>query len=168
MSNDWSNWLKHLQNRKPARIAIVGIGQELLGDDAVGLMIVRALMSVPSDQQRMLVVEGGQAPENQTGVLRRFLPNLVLLVDAAQMGAASGEVRWLTFEELEGLSASTHTLPLSMFAQYLRAEVGCEVILLGIQPAQMEFGMDLSPTVQKAMDDVVQELVSTLFNTHYG
>lgn len=162
MSNGWSNWLKLLQSRKPARIAIVGIGQELLGDDAAGLKVVQALKPALAHIRSVLVIEGGQAPENQTGVLRRFEPDLVLLVDAAEMGAASGEVRWLTQSQIDALSASTHTLPLSMIAQFLSAELNCEVALVGIQPAQIILGAALSPAVQKAVDGLARRLAGTL------
>ncbi len=165
MLNDWLNWLKQPQNRKPARIAIVGIGQELRGDDAVGLMVVQALKPALARQQSVLVIEGGQAPENQTGVIRRFVPDLVLLVDAAQMGTAIGEIRWLTLELLDGLSASTHTLPLSMIAKYLNTELGCEVALLGIQPAQMVFGVNLSPVVQEALNEVIKGITTVLLDS---
>ena len=41
-------------------------------------------------------MEAGPAPENFTGPLRRFRPDLVLLVDAAQMDAEPGTIGWLT------------------------------------------------------------------------
>lgn len=162
MSNDWSNWLKRLGSSNGSRVAIVGIGQELRGDDAAGVLVARALKSALAHIRSVLVIEGGQAPENQTGVLRRFEPDLVLLVDAAEMGAASGEVRWLTQSQIDGLSASTHTLPLSMIAQFLSAELNCEVTLIGIQPAQIILGTALSPAVQKAVDDLARRLAGTL------
>lgn len=165
MSSDWLNGLKQLQSHKSARIAIVGIGQELRGDDAVGVMIIRKLKSVLANQRSILVIEGGQAPENQTGVLRRFAPGLVLLVDAAQMGAASGEVRLLTSDQLDGLSASTHTLPLSILAQYLKTELKCDVAVIGIQPAQMMFGGDLSPAVQLSLKGVIECIETILLNS---
>ena len=40
------------------------------------------------DTQQVLIVEGGQAPENRTGELRRFSPQLVLIVDAISGGAS--------------------------------------------------------------------------------
>lgn len=132
-----------------SRVAVVGIGHELRGDDAAGVALARALQ--PVAHERLLVVEGGHAPENHTGPLRRFSPDLVLLVDAAQMNEAPGTVRWLAWEESVGLSASTHTLPPSMLAQYLVQEIGCEVVLVGIQPGQTGLERPLSPRVELAV-----------------
>jgi len=169
MSNDWSNSLKqtlaNLRINKPPRIAVVGIGQELRGDDALGSMIVRALKTRVTEKPSVLILEGGQSPENQTSALRRFIPDLVILIDAAQMNTASGEVHWLLLQQLDGLSASTHTLPLSIIAQYLNTELGCEIALIGIQPAQMIFGADLSPVVQESLKNVIEGITTILLDS---
>lgn len=140
-----------------SRVAVVGIGHELRGDDAAGVAVARRLQ--PLAHERLLVVEGGHAPENQTGAIRRFSPDLVLLVDAAQMNETPGTVRWLGWEESVGLSASTHTLPPSILAHYLVHEIGCEVVLVGIQPGQTALERPLSPEVQGAVDALVGALV---------
>ena len=97
----------------PPRIAIVGIGHQLRGDDAAGVMAARALKQLYGQvpDRRLLVVDAGPAPENCTGPLRRFDPDLVILIDAAEMNEAPGTIRWLAWQETSGLSASTHTLP---------------------------------------------------------
>jgi len=108
------------------------------------------------------VISAGPAPENYTGPLRRFQPDLVILVDAADMGEAPGTVRCLACEETTGLSASTHTLPPYVLAHYLTASLGCQVILLGIQPADTSIGKPLSPTVRQAVVAVAQGLANLL------
>lgn len=143
--------------REP-HIAIVGVGQMLRGDDGAGVAVVRTLQPLVATHARVLVLDAGAAPENQLGPLRRFVPDLVLFVDAAQMGEPPGTVCLLSPEETTGLSASTHTLPVGVIAHYLRAELGCEVAVIGIQPARDAFGAELSEAVQEAVDAVVQEL----------
>jgi hydrogenase 3 maturation protease len=106
----------------------------------------------------LLIVEGGPAPENVTGKLRAFHPDLVILIDAAQMDEPPGTIQLIPLESIDGMSASSHSLPLSMLASYLTAEIGCEVTVLGIQPAQNEIGSKLSSTVQTAVDEIVIEL----------
>jgi hydrogenase 3 maturation protease len=108
------------------------------------------------------VVEAGPAPENCTGPIRRFTPDLVILVDAADMEEAPGTVRWLDWQEATGLSASTHSLPLSFFARYLTTESGAAVALLGIQPQQIDFGTRLSDPVRRAVRRVVDGLSALL------
>ena len=144
--------------QRAPRVAILGIGHELRGDDAAGLSVARKLLERSSGRSNLLVIEAESAPENHTGPLRRFEPDLVLLVDAAEMGEASGVIRWLDWQETTGLSASTHTLPPYVLAQYLTSELHCDVALIGIQPAGTTIGAPLSPEVGQAVEAVVQAL----------
>ena len=110
-----------------------------------------------------MVIEAGQAPENITAELRRFSPRVVVLIDAAQMDIEPGQIAWIPWETITGMSASSHSLPLSMLAHYLELEFSCRVYLLGIQPVQnMPYG-DMSLSVQSAIDDIVQTLYEILF-----
>jgi hydrogenase 3 maturation protease len=152
---------------------VVGIGHELRGDDAAGVAVVRALGRAEARRSRrgnprppaarsLLVIDAGPAPENCTAALRRFGPDLVLLIDAAEFGAPPGTVCWLDWRSAAGLSASTHTLPCSLLARYLIAELGCRVMLLGIQPADTTIGASLSPAVRRAAQTVARRLAAQL------
>jgi hydrogenase 3 maturation protease len=151
------------EERQP-RVALMGVGNDLRGDDGAGLALARALGEhLPADaDDRLLVVEAGQAPENFSGALRRFRPDLVVLLDAAHLGEEPGAVRWLAASVAGGMSASTHTLPLHMLAAYLEAELGCEVALLGIQPADISFGGPISPPVREAVEALAGALPAIL------
>jgi hydrogenase maturation protease len=105
-----------------------------------------------------LLVEAGLAPENFTGTLRRFQPDLVVLIDAAEMGLPAGKIACLDWREAGGWSASTHTLPLNMLSAFLVSELGCQVMLVGVQPLQMGMDQPLSGEVELAMDEIVAEL----------
>ena len=144
------------------RTCLVGVGSDLRGDDSAGLVVVRKLLK-QTHAENLLIVEGGPAPENVTGKLRAFHPDLVILIDAAQMDEPPGTIQLIPLESIDGMSASSHSLPLSMLANYLTVEIGCEVCVLGIQPAQNEIGSKLSSAVQKAVDEITKEL-SNLFS----
>lgn len=172
MSNrSWQECLKaELQrlntDEHPPRLALVGIGHELCGDDAVGMRIAGMLRPLLSGDERLLVLEAGPAPENFTSVLRRFRPDLVVLLDSALMDAQPGTVRWLDWQETEGMSASTHTLPLHILASYLTMELGCSLGLIGIQPEQTFADAALTPPVQAAAESVVRSLIDCVNTAH--
>lgn len=140
------------------RVAILGIGQELCGDDAAGLIVVRRLQPAFAGYENRLLIETGPAPENFSGPVRRFKPNLVLLVDAAQMDALPGDVQVLPWQEASGFGASTHSLSLAMFAGYLEGELGCVIGLIGIQAAQNEFNTPLSFEVEDGVKRLVEAI----------
>lgn len=162
-----STWRDQLRQnlatrRQNNRFAVVGIGNELNGDDAAGVLVVRALRDTLGRRDDLLLIEAGTAPENFTGSLRRFEPALALLIDAADFGADPGEVACVPWQESEGFSASTHTLPISVFGEYLAAELRCEVVLLGIQPEHLEFDRPVSAPVREAVSTVAEELAGIL------
>jgi hydrogenase 3 maturation protease len=137
------------------RVAVVGVGHELRGDDAAGLAVARALQAALAGDERVLVIDAGPVPENYVGPLRRFQPDVVVLVDAAQMGEEAGVIRWLSWQETDGLSASTHTLSPRLLAQFLISELSCEVALLGVQPNNNAIDDPLSSEVVGAVDEIV-------------
>jgi hydrogenase 3 maturation protease len=159
--------LKRLgQASQPPRVAVLGIGNELRRDDGAGIVVARALRSLVSANSRLLVIDAGPVPENFTGQLRRFEPSLVLIVDAAQLGELAGAVRCVSWQRSSGFSASTHSLPLHVLAGYLTAELGCEVLLLGIQPADIATGARLSAIVERSVEHLVIALANLLHDTY--
>jgi hydrogenase 3 maturation protease len=139
--------LKRIAENNPAgRMAIVGIGNDLRGDDAAGVIIARRLMAQP-----------GGLPENFSGVLRRFNPDAILFVDAAVLGAPAGEIQFVEWDRLVEHGFS-HGLPLSTLAKFLRAEIGCWMGLLAIQGESLNFGDAISPSARRAIRQVVNEL----------
>jgi hydrogenase 3 maturation protease len=155
-----------LLSQQPAKphIAIVGIGNIFRSDDAAGILVAHKLIESRfiSDPNTVLVIDAGHAPENRTAELRRFAPEVVLLIDAADIDERPGTIHWIEMDEIEGMSASTHTLPLSMLAKYLTLELNCRISLLGIQPKSNDVGKTVSADVQKAINTVVESLIEAL------
>lgn len=141
------------------RIAILGVGNELNGDDAAGVLAARQLSDRLSGYTNLLILEGGSAPENVSGPIRRFQPDWLILLDIAQMDAEPGVIGWFEMGEIDGVSAATHGLPVTMLARYLREETGCQVGAVFIQPASLEFGAPLSLPVKSAVKELVDGLV---------
>jgi hydrogenase maturation protease HycI len=144
----------------PLRVAVVGVGNELNGDDAAGNQVAARLLARSGFPEHFLPILAGAIPENASGPLRRFRADLVIMIDAADFGGTVGEIRWLNGTDISGFSASSHTLPLPVLGHYLEEELNCRVEYLGIQPAQLEFGSDLTAEVEQA----VRELVNVISN----
>ncbi|MGB7537843.1 MAG: hydrogenase 3 maturation endopeptidase HyCI [Anaerolineales bacterium] len=161
--NSWNKPLRKFLNpsRKPA---FVGIGQELRGDDAAGILLLRRLQAHPpaARSSAPFLFEAGSLPEASAGPLRRFGPDRVVFFDAADMGEAPGSVRWIDPAELKDASLATHTFPMGGFSQYLESEFGCRVAILGIQPECIDFDAPVSECVRRAMDEIVEAILSQL------
>jgi hydrogenase 3 maturation protease len=142
------------------------VGQELRGDDAAGVLVLRRLMESArknpsksevnqSQGEEPLLFEAGPLPEAATGVLRRYLPDWAVFIDSAEMGEPPGTIRWVDPEQAEGFTGSTHTFPLSGLGKYLSSELGCRVAILGIQPKNLEFDSPSSEEVNRAIEEIV-------------
>lgn len=128
------------------RKVLLGVGNPLGRDDGVGVWVAERLAD--SD---WTTVPAGQAPENVTGLLRRLCPDLLVVVDAADMRLPPGSFRRLPLSGVEGMLGSSHALPLSFLLSLLR-ELAREVVLIGVQPADLSLGEGLSPEVAAGAD----------------
>lgn len=131
-----------------SRAAVLGVGSELCHDDAVGLYAVARMKKEP-DLADLLLLSGESAPENFTGVIKQFRPDVLFVLDAAYMELPAGSFQLLPYEKAAGLSFSTHMLPLPLMMDYVRAECGCACYVIGIQPADTSQGIGISPRVRE-------------------
>lgn len=140
-------------------VAIVGIGSELRQDDAAGIAVAKKLRSLfrgKAKYCRVKVFIGANTPENLTGQIRKFSPSHLLIIDAAHMGKRAGEIRLLDSEDINIISCSTHSLPIKVILDYLLANLVFQVIIIGIEPKEIDFGSSLSKVVAKAVKRVVE------------
>ncbi len=156
ISTQLNDWLADAK-----RVVIAGIGNPIRSDDFVGTRIVQDLEGkVPANVR---LIECETVPESYILEIEAFKPTHVLLIDAALLGLASGEVRLFLPEQVAGYSAvSSHVLPLRVFSDYLKDSTGAKVALLLIQPKNVEFGEGLSTELGVAADEVSRLLLDLL------
>jgi len=142
---------------------VLGIGNRLGGDDAAGTCVVdmlnqrrhRARALLPTE---IMAIDAGTVPESYTSIIRQHRPDLLILVDAADMGLPPGALRTITPEKISVLSFSTHHIPLSMFVSYVREFCG-KVLLVGVQPEQTETGGGISKAVRKSVKKLAEAIL---------
>jgi hydrogenase 3 maturation protease len=142
---------------------VLGIGNRLGGDDAAGTCVVdilnqrqhktRALLS-----NEIMAIDVGTTPESYTSVIRRHRPDLLILIDAADMGLTPGVLRAITPEKISILSFSTHNIPLSTFISYVEEFCG-EILIVGVQPEQTGMGNGLSKAVRKSVKKLAETIL---------
>ena len=165
MSN--SSWIKQLQKtlkqiakgNQPGRVVLLGIGNEFNGDDAVGPWVIEHLKGQLPFFEHLLLINGSNAPENFTSPIRKFNPDLVVMIDAAEMGLPTGSIDWVDWQHTDGFSASTHTLPPHVLGQFLLAELQTRIAVIGVQIQQIDFDEPMSEPVQNAGKEIVQEII---------
>ncbi|MEN6328992.1 MAG: hydrogenase maturation peptidase HycI [Methanobacteriaceae archaeon] len=141
------------------KLVIVGIGNDLRGDDALGTFIVRGLNI---QDPKIVSMDGGVVPENFTGAIKKETPSHILLVDAVDMKEDPGSVRMVHKEEISNYSISTHSLPISFLIKYLENGTGAKIALIGIQPQSMELGDEMTLEVKKSAMNVLNVFKSII------
>jgi hydrogenase 3 maturation protease len=155
----WETELKQWL-QKCSKLVVLGIGNPLRGDDALGLEVLKLLRGRLPRNVRL--IDSGTMPENFTGKVKRFKPSHVLLIDATSFNAQPGIVRLVPPEDIDGVAVSTHALPLSMFTEVVQKSVKAKVLLLGVQPKTVEFVEGLTPEVEKVVEKVAERLANLL------
>jgi hydrogenase 3 maturation protease len=145
-------WHEHLENllRPQRNIAVLGIGNEMMGDDAAGVLLVRELRKLTigrTGTRTLHLFETHTTPENFTGAIERLEPDAVLMIDSAEMGAPVGEVRVLDAATMGSMMHSTHTMPLSFLAGYIERTTGAKVFAIGIQAGHIMLDQPMSREV---------------------
>jgi len=142
---------------------VLGVGNAMKCDDGVGPYVAGRLSamacSASSDAALHLsAIDCGTTPENHTSVVRRLRPDLLVIVDAADMGLAPGDCRIIPPERAGSLGLSTHSMPLSLFVSYV-SDLASRIVLVGVQPRTMVLGSHLSREVLEAGDALVETLL---------
>lgn len=139
---------------------ILGVGNGLRGDDAIGPLVCARLGSP--------AVDCGDAPERYTGLAADPSVERVLMVDAMDFGAAVGEVAFCRSEELVERFGTTHDSGLAVLARFVQGEYGKPVAVLGIQPCDTRFGAEVSAGVLAAVETVSAWLRSAISRQKRG
>lgn len=148
------------------RLTILGIGNELNGDDAAGVLIVRHLKQNIPSEERFQLIEGSIAPENYSKSIRNFNPDWIWLIDSADFGEKPGNVRLLDVESIDSVVSNTHRLPLSLLISILKMDQNPDIFLFGIQPKFIEPFTDTSSDVKISIKNTSEILSGWLKNTY--
>lgn len=140
------------------RVVVLGVGNSLRGDDGAGPAVAGAL----EGEFPGVVFDGGQAPENLLGPIRRASPDTIVLVDAAAFGDRAGAVRVATADEVGGMMVATHGAPMGMIMKALSEETGASTVLVAVQVGSTNLGEPMSDAVSAAVASVAKELRALL------
>mgnify|MGYP001470637271 CR=1 FL=1 len=148
--------IPELRNRiRGKRLVIIGVGNSLRGDDGVGPALVERLQGKTS----ATLIDASDVPENYLGLVAQAQPQVVVIVDAVELGASPGDLALIEAAQLGGAKATTHNTSLAPFVQILQADTGADIFLLAIQPRATLFGEGLSAPVRVTLERLEQVFI---------
>jgi hydrogenase maturation protease len=154
-------------------IVVVGIGQNLRGDDAAGIEAVRRWQAQYPDSisRPGLRVEISELPGLDLLNLLDGAQGAVI-ADAIQSSAPPGQLHLLGPDDLASFTpdaTSAHGWGVAETLQLGRtlspSLAKCRITLIGIEAGQMAMGAGLSPEVERALDqasDLIEKIVQAL------
>lgn len=153
-----------LQNALSAarRVVVLGVGSPLRSDDGAGMLVVEKLQESLPPCPDLLLCGGETAPENFTGKIKAFRPDLLIVVDACDVGLDPGTVLEIPPDKVGGPSFCSHMLPVKVMINYLIEETGTSAVLLGLQYKTLLFDGPMSPEMEGAVDSFCEGLQALL------
>lgn len=151
----WQSIEKRLRGK---RVTILGVGNKLRGDDGVGSWLAERL----AGKVAATVIDAEELPENYLGPVSAGRPEVLMIVDAADMQAQPGNLGIIEQDDIASSGLSTHSASLSLFLMVLQSEIQPDVFVLGIQPQDISFGAPLSPPVVESLGLIEEALVRIL------
>jgi hydrogenase 3 maturation protease len=144
-------------------VVILGIGNDMRGDDGLGPEIAHRLSKKFSEDLHTAIFDGGTVPENYTGTIKKENPSHIILIDAVNMNKTPGFIKLVSKDEIADYNISTHAMPISFLINYLEHHTKAQIILIGIQPKEIDFNGKISIEVEKSLfhlTDLLEKLLT--------
>ncbi len=152
------------QETSSPRIAVLGLGNLMRTDDAVGMLALQRLRADPRFPHSVPLIEGGTLGLDLIYPLDGFTHLLAL--DAIDAGVRPGTVLRYSGDAIADLpiSKSVHLLGFSDLIGSMRliGNAPTELIVLGIQPHTIGWGTELTPPVEAALDLLVERVIDQI------
>jgi hydrogenase 3 maturation protease len=130
-------------------VVIVGVGNLLRKDDAIGLKVVEELKKEVKRKFKFFL--GYETPENFIRKIEKLKPRKVFIVDAIDFGGKIGEVKRIKIEEAPFFTHKpTH--------QIFKSILSCEVEIIGIQPNDLGWGERLSKKMASKFEQIKEKV----------
>jgi len=139
-------------------VAVIGIGNVLLRDEGIGIHVIEAVkQALGEDTKDVCLLDAGTSPD----VLLTVEPvKKLIIVDAAFGDCEAGSIYRFQIDDITatgGQMRSMHEISLGDWL-HLRQTLGLgpeEVILFGLQPKEIDWGIEPSPEVAERIPEMV-------------
>jgi len=142
--------LDNLLSGKDKKILFVGIGNLLKMDDGVGVYIAGKIKNRITLSS--LIVE--TSIENYIGKINTLNPDILVLVDCMELGAAPGTFKLVRLSQIQDTTFNTHNISLKRLSEFF----AMPVFILGIQPEKIGFGENISYIVKNIADKIIKHI----------
>ena len=146
-------------------VLVLGIGNLVMGDDAVGVIVAQRLQQGYRFPDNVEVVDGGTLGLDLLPKLEN-ITNLIM-IDAVETGQKAGTCVRLCGEELPialETKVSPHQMGLKdlLAVSELTGHSPQEMVLIGVQPGSIEMEIGLTAEVEVQLERIISNVLSEL------
>ncbi|NHZ86056.1 MAG: hydrogenase maturation protease [Planctomycetia bacterium] len=154
-----------ISDKKDQVLKIIAIGNDLYGDDGVGLAVLETLASIPNIENVELV----NGATDALGLIDHFIDvEHVIIIDAAQMGEQPGTVKVFDREDIKMTikvdNLSVHGISLAETFEIAEAidSLPGKITIIGIEPKNIGISQNLSDLVAQSIPEVVTNIINLI------
>ena len=143
------------------RIVIVGIGNILLSDEGIGVHVINELKNVQLPEN-VEIHDCGTGGLSILNVLDKA--EKAVIIDAVRGGSSPGSIYRFMLDEIltedrRLRMTSLHDLDLTTALKIAELthlyQLPTEMVVIGVEPASIEMGMELSPQIRRTMPKII-------------
>jgi len=147
------------------RVCIIGLGNILLQDDAIGLYVTETIRECYRFEPQIDLLDGGTAGLDLLPVIEGY--EKVLFVDAVDAGEPPGAIVIIEGDAIPSFLAaqvSVHHVRLSdlLFAARMAGPLPAEICLVGIQPESVDIGVGMTDILKRSLDLLLTTVLERL------
>ncbi len=147
------------------RKVVLGLGNLLNRDEGLGVQALKRLDSHLGEQSEFEMLDGGVLGLNLLMIVEDC--SHLLILDAVNVGKPAGSVVELHKEEIPlyaGVKLSQHQVTFQevLGLANMRGFLPEHLHLVGIQPEDLSIGLELSPSIEQALPEVVERAAAVL------
>jgi hydrogenase maturation protease len=140
------------------RKVVLGLGNLLNRDEGLGVQALKLLDSQLGEQIEVELLDGGVLGLNLLMIVEEC--SHLLILDAVNVGKPAGTVVELRKDQIplySGVKLSQHQVTFQevLGLANMRGYLPGFLHLVGIQPEDLSIGLELSPTIEQALPEVV-------------
>jgi hydrogenase 3 maturation protease len=151
--------------KKVKNLAILGVGSELMQDDAAGIVITQNLIKkYGEDNPNFKIYSTYTNPENYTKIISDYNPDHIIIIDAANLNKQPGSSTYIPLESINDLTLGTHKISLIMMIKYLKEVISCEFTVIAIQYKSVEFACKMTKEMKEGVKQIIISLTGIIDN----
>ena len=147
------------------KTVVLGVGNELFKDEGVGVHTARILQAeLLTSGGNVEVIEGGTSPDIWSLIDGA---DKLIIVDAVRGGCEPGTIYRFTPQQIvvdRGIVTSVHQMGILENLSLMELVGGKpkETVIIGVEPSELEPGLELSAKLQERMPKIIQTVLEEI------